>query len=174
VAATASSRIPATRLAAWESLLRAHASLVRDLDAELQATHAMSLGDYDVLVTLANAPGGRMRMRELADRVILSRSGVTRRIDRLVSSGLVCRERALDDGRSIDAVLTDAGRARLREAAPTHLEGVDARFLARYSDDELATIVALLGRVPGDVGVACDVDAAADPPAARLSRRVVR
>jgi DNA-binding MarR family transcriptional regulator len=156
VSVATSPQVSTRRLGAWESLLRAHASLVRELDAELQAAHAMSLGDYDVLLTLANAPGARMRMRELADRVILSRSGVTRRVDRLEAAGFVCRERAVDDGRSIDAVLTDAGRARLREAGPTHLAGIEARFLARYSDDELATIMALLDRVPGEGVPSCD------------------
>jgi DNA-binding MarR family transcriptional regulator len=156
-----STRVPVGHLAAWESLLRAHASLFRELDAELQATHALSLGDYDVLITLANAPGARLRMRELADRVILSRSGITRRIDRLEGAGLVCRERARDDGRSIDAVLTDAGRERLYAAAPTHLAGIQARFLARYSDEELSTISALLDRVPGEPIPACDPQAAA-------------
>jgi DNA-binding MarR family transcriptional regulator len=148
------------RLGAWESLLRAHASLVRALDAELQAAHELSLGDYDVLVTLANAPGDRLRMRDLADRVVLSRSGITRRIDRLERAGLVCREPAPDDGRSVEAVLTDVGRVRLGEAAGTHLAGVEARFLGRYSEEELAGIAALLGRVADeDVGASCDPDA---------------
>jgi len=149
------------RLRAWESLLRAHATLVRDLDAELQAAHDLSLGDYDVLVTLAGAPDDRLRMRELADRVVLSRSGITRRIDRLERAGFVCREPAPDDGRSIEAVLTPVGRARLREAADTHLAGVETRFLARYTDDELAGIAALLERVAdADIAPTCDPDAA--------------
>jgi DNA-binding MarR family transcriptional regulator len=159
-AASSAATSAVRRLGAWESLLRAHATLVRDLDAELQATHDLSLGDYDVLVTLAAAPGDRLRMRELADRVILSRSGITRRVDRLERAGLVCREPAPDDGRSIEAVLTEVGRARLREAAHTHLAGVETRFLARYSDEELAGIAALLDRVAdADIAPTCDPEA---------------
>lgn len=146
-----------TRLAAWESLLRAHATLIRALDSELQATQGLSVGDYDVLITLANSPGARLRMRELADKVILSRSGITRRVDRLEREGLVCREPAPDDGRSVTAVLTEAGFERLRQASAVHLAGVEERFLARYSDGELATIAALLGRV-AEVEASCDVE----------------
>jgi DNA-binding MarR family transcriptional regulator len=144
------------RLAAWEALLRAHATLLRALDAELQAGQGLSIGDYDVLITLAKSPDRRLRMRELADRVILSRSGITRRIDRLESDGLVRREPAPDDGRSVAAVLTDAGWERLREASATHVAGIEERFLARYSDEELQTIAALLERVGSDVDVVCD------------------
>jgi DNA-binding MarR family transcriptional regulator len=145
------------RLAAWEALIRAHATLLRALDAELQSEQGISAGDYDVLITLANAPDGSLRMRELADRVILSRSGITRRVDRLERDGLVRRQPASDDGRSIVACLTDVGRERLREAAGVHLAGVEERFLKRYSDEELATIAALLERV-AEVETSCDVE----------------
>jgi DNA-binding MarR family transcriptional regulator len=144
------------RLAAWEALVRAHATLLRALDAELQAEHGLSAGDYDVLVTLANAPGDSLRMRELADRVVLSRSGITRRVDRLEREGVVRREPAPDDGRSIVACLTDLGRERLRAAAGVHIAGVEERFLGRYSDEELATITELLERV-AEVETSCDL-----------------
>jgi len=147
----------ATRLAAWEALLRAHATLLRALDAELQAEQGLSVGDYDVLITLANAPGRCLRMRELADEVILSRSGITRRVDRLERDGLVRRERAPDDGRSVSAVLTDDGLERVRSASGVHLAGIEERFLSRYSDGELATIAELLERVAG-VEARCDVE----------------
>jgi DNA-binding MarR family transcriptional regulator len=143
-------------LDAWEALIRAHANLVRALDDELQDAHGLSLGDYDVLVTLAAAPGSRLRMRDLADRVLLSRSGITRRVDRLECAGFVCREPAPDDGRSIEAVLTDAGRQLLRAAATTHLAGIEERFLARYSSAELATIAELLERTAGGAAATCD------------------
>jgi DNA-binding MarR family transcriptional regulator len=156
--AIAPSSLPVRRLAAWEALLRAHATLLRALDAELQAEHDLTLGDYDVLITLASAPDDCLRMRELADRVVLSRSGITRRVDRLEREGLVRREPAPDDGRSVTAVLTDAGRARLRDASGTHLAGVEERFLDHYSEEELATIAALLDRVAVDNGVVCDAE----------------
>jgi DNA-binding MarR family transcriptional regulator len=158
MAAVPSSPPAVRRLAAWEAVLRAYATVVRALDAELQAEHDMSAGDFDVLITLANSPGDSLRMRELADRVVLSRSGITRRVDRLEREGLVRREPAPDDGRSITAVLTDAGRERLREAGRTHLAGVEERFLGRYSEEELATIAALLDRVALDKGIVCDTE----------------
>lgn len=148
--------ITSTRLAAWEALLRAHATLLRALDAELQAAHGLSVGDYDVLITLAGAPGRCLRMRELADEVILSRSGITRRVDRLEREGLVRREPAPDDGRSVTAVLTEAGLERLRSASDVHVTGIEERFLSRYSDEELATIAELLERV-AEVDASCDV-----------------
>jgi DNA-binding MarR family transcriptional regulator len=135
------------RLVAWSSFLRAHARVVRELERELQAEQDLALTDYDVLVQLATAEERRMRMSELADRLILSRSGATRLIDRLVADGLVERVLCESDRRGQWASLTDAGVARLRAASPTHLRGVADHFLDRLEPDELAALQRMMDRV---------------------------
>jgi DNA-binding MarR family transcriptional regulator len=135
------------RLATWAAFLRAHARVVRELERELQAEQRMALTDYDVLVQLAAADDRRLRMSELADRLLLSRSGVTRLVDRLVAQGLVTREICDTDRRGQWAALTDAGLDRLRAASPTHLRGVGEHFLDRMSADELASMQAILARL---------------------------
>lgn len=125
-------------LDAWRSFLRAHARLVRVLETELVAEHPLSLGGYDVLVQLAEAPGRRLRMAELADAVLLSRSGVTRLVDRLEVAGMVTRERFTGDGRGVVAVLTTKGVDTLRSAARTHLAGVVRHFVDHFDAQELA------------------------------------
>jgi DNA-binding MarR family transcriptional regulator len=132
---------------AWRSLLSAHSRLMSRLDAELQATQAMSVSDYGVLVQLSEAPEGRMRMSELADRLLLSPSGLTRRLDGLVRSGLVDRARCPTDRRGAFAVLTDSGRARLAQAAPDHVEQVRRHFVDRLSRRQLEALVDALDRV---------------------------
>lgn len=133
-----SSRLPnRDELVVWQSFLRAHARITRTLEAELIAEQRLSLAAYDVLVQLAEAPHHRLRMTELADAVLLSRSGVTRLVDRLERAGLVGRERADGDGRGIVAVLTPAGVERLRVAAGTHLTGVARHFAEGFDADEL-------------------------------------
>src|SRR5688500_11194429 len=136
-----------SRLAAWSTFLRAHARVVRELERELQADQDLALTDYDVLVQLAAADDRRMRMSDLADRLLLSRSGVTRLVDRLVAEGLVERVSCDTDRRGLWAALTDAGLARLRSAAPTHLRGVSEHFLDRLSPDELAAMRGILARL---------------------------
>ena len=133
-----------SRLAAWSTFLRAHARVVRELERELQADQDLALTDYDVLVQLAAAPERRLRMSELADRLLLSRSGVTRLVDRLVADGLVERVDCESDRRGQWAALTNAGRGRLRRAAPTHLRGVATHFLDRLSADDLASLERML------------------------------
>ncbi|HSI99595.1 MAG TPA: MarR family transcriptional regulator [Patescibacteria group bacterium] len=128
------------RLTAWSAFLRAHARVVRELERELQVEQRMALTDYDVLVQLANAGDRRLRMSELADRLLLSRSGATRLVDRLVAQGLVERVMCDVDRRGQWASLTDAGYERLRQASPTHLRGVAEHFLDRLSADELAAL----------------------------------
>src|SRR6185436_15598375 len=128
------------RLAPWRAFLLAHARVVRRLDEELRAEHDLSLAEYDALLTIANAPDRRIRMRHLADRVILSKSGVTRLIDRLVLDGLVQRDVCLSDARGAEAVLTPAGLDRLRRASRTHLRGIDEHFLAALEPDDLPAI----------------------------------
>ncbi|GGP60836.1 MarR family winged helix-turn-helix transcriptional regulator [Saccharothrix coeruleofusca] len=117
-----------SELVVWRSFLRAHARLTRILEAELIAEQRLSLAAYDVLIQLAEAAQYRLRMTELADAVLLSRSGVTRLVDRLERSGLVLRERADGDGRGVVAVLTQQGMERLRTASGTHLAGVARHF----------------------------------------------
>jgi DNA-binding MarR family transcriptional regulator len=127
-------------LAAWGGLLRTHAQLVRELDAELSAAHGLPLSSYEVLLKLAGAAGGRMRMSEIADAVLLSRSGLTRLIDRLDREGLVQREACHDDARGQWAVLTERGRSRFTEAQQTHLAGVRRRFLDQLGPRDLSEL----------------------------------
>ena len=134
-------------LGAWRGLLRIHAGLVRTLDAELEAAHALPLTSYDVLIYLADAPGRRLRMAELADSVLLSRSGVTRLVDRLEREGLLARDTCSSDGRGTFAVLTDKGEELLARARPTHRAGVRRRFLDHFSEDEMRLLAGYWERV---------------------------
>jgi DNA-binding MarR family transcriptional regulator len=140
-------RLTGNEMSTWRSFLRAHARLVRVLETELIAKHPLSLGGYDVLVQLAEAPGRRLRMAELADAVLLSRSGVTRLVDRLEIAGMVTRERFERDGRGVVAVLTTKGLDTLREAARTHLAGVMRHFVEHFDDEELTEFGALCSRL---------------------------
>jgi DNA-binding MarR family transcriptional regulator len=142
-----------TELGAWRGLLRVHAALVRELDAELDAAHGLPLSSYDVLIYLQAAPDKRLRMAELADSVLLSRSGVTRLVDRLEREGLIVRDNCASDGRGLYAVLTDEGEAMLAKARPTHLAGVRERFLKHFSEAELRQLATYWERVkPGAAG----------------------
>jgi DNA-binding MarR family transcriptional regulator len=147
--ATVEATTPATdpRLDAWRSFLHAHARLTRRLDEELQVSHELSLAEYDALVQLANAPGRRLRMSVLADRVLLSRSGITRLVDRLVAGGLVERSACTTDARGAEAALTSAGLDRLRSASATHLDGVRRYFLDAIDEGDRLAIERGLGRV---------------------------
>jgi DNA-binding MarR family transcriptional regulator len=135
------------RLATWRNFLTAHARLVRLLDEDLRAEHDLSLAEYDALVQLAEAPGRRLRMHQLADQVLLSRSGVTRLIDRLVSDGSVERDLCKSDARGAEAVLTSAGLDRLRAASKTHLRGIGEHFIASIAPGDLEAV----GRAMQDV-----------------------
>lgn len=128
------------RLEPWRAFLVAHARITRRLDEELRAEHDLSLAEYDALLTIADAPERRIRMRQLADRVILSKSGVTRLIDRLVLDGLVERKACASDARGAEAVLTAEGLDRLRQASRTHLRGIREHFLAAVDEADLPTI----------------------------------
>ena len=137
-------------LGAWRGLLRIHSALVKALDAELLAAHSLPLTSYEVLINLQAAPGRRRRMAELADGVLLSRSGMTRLVDRLEREGLLERDPCTDDGRGTFAVLTDKGGALLDEARRTHLDGVRERFLQHFDEDELRLLARYWDRVlPG-------------------------
>jgi DNA-binding MarR family transcriptional regulator len=124
-------------LRAWRGMLRAHAALTKALDADLEAAHGLPLSSYEVLLYLDDAEDGRMRMRDLAASVILSRSGLTRLADRLEREGLIRRESCASDARGSYAVLTPAGADKLAVARATHLAGVRSLFLAHFSETEL-------------------------------------
>jgi DNA-binding MarR family transcriptional regulator len=130
-------QLDARELRAWRGLLRAHAALTKMLDADLDAAHDLPLSSYEVLLHLDDAEDGKMRMRDLADSVILSRSGLTRLADRLERDGLIRRESCASDARGAYAVITSAGLEQLAAARATHLAGVRSLFLRHFSDDEL-------------------------------------
>jgi len=121
-------------------MLRAHAELVRELDAELAREHDMPLSSYEVLLFLNDSEDGRMRMSELADSALLSRSGLTRLVDRLERQGLLTRERCESDARGWFAEITPEGRRVFGAARKTHLDGVRRAFLSHFSRDELRTL----------------------------------
>ena len=142
--------LSAVELGAWRGLLRVHSELVKALDAELLAEYQLPLSSYEVLITLQSAPGRRRRMAELADSVLLSRSGTTRLVDRLERDGLLERDTCTSDGRGCFAVLTDKGDELLARARASHLDSVRERFLRHYSEDELVALGDLWERVlPG-------------------------
>ena len=144
----------AAELGAWRGLLRVHTALVKALDAELAAAHDLPLSSYEVLITLESAPGRKRRMAELADSVLLSRSGMTRLVDRLEKDKLLERDTCTDDGRGCYAVLTDRGAELVATARPTHLEGVRERFLRHFSEDEMRLLANMWERVlPGSAGI---------------------
>ena len=124
------------QFAAWSGFLRSHAQIVRALDAELEREHGLSLTSYDVLIQLSLAPDRRLRMFELADAIVLSRSGLTRLVARLERDGLVERERGEVDLRQMYARLTARGFEVLADATPTHIAGIKERFLGRLSDEQ--------------------------------------
>src|SRR3954452_13410821 len=133
-------------LAAWRALIHAHATLMRQLATDLVNDIGLTLGDFDVLAQLGQA-GGEMRISDLAAQAYSSRSGMTRRIDRLVDEGLVTRANADLDGRGVVVGLTDSGVRRLAEAAPVHLFRVRQLFVDRLTEEELATLASALERV---------------------------
>ena len=148
---TTAAALSSDEQAAWRAFLRAHATVTRRLEADLLAEHDLPLASYDVLVQLSEAPGRALRMTELAERVLLSRSGLTRLVDRLERDGLVERRACPSDARGTLAVLTDTGLERLRAAWPTHLRGVSEQVTNRFTPQEVAVLAELLGRLAGPV-----------------------
>ena len=134
-------RLTREELAAWKGLLRAHRDIVSRLDAELEREHGLPLSSYEVLMVLGDSDHGRARMGEVADELLLSRSGLTRLVDRLERQGFVERVRCEDDARGFYAAITDAGRVKLDAARPDHLDGVRTHFLSRLDDRDLANLV---------------------------------
>ncbi|MCW2616327.1 MAG: transcriptional regulator, MarR family [Frankiales bacterium] len=149
---TTSTGLSSAELTAWRTFLRAHATVVRRLEHELVQEHDLPLASYDVLVQLSEAPDRRLRMTELADRVLLSRSGLTRLADRLERDGLLARQACPSDARGTLAVLTDAGLERLRAAWPTHLRGVAEHVTGKLTPDEVVQLSTLLGKLVDDGG----------------------
>ena len=134
-------------LEAWVSLITAHAGLLRTLDAELRQAHNVSLGDFDVLAHLADVPREGRRMCDLANAVLLSPSGLSRRVERLERAGFVRRERGESDARNIHAQLTPAGRRLFRRMRETHLAGVNGHFAEHFDRGELESLRELLARL---------------------------
>jgi DNA-binding MarR family transcriptional regulator len=152
----------AAELGAFAGLLHAHRRLTEVLDGELERAHGISLAEYDVLISLARAPGGHLRMADLAEAVLLSRSGLTRLVDRLQARGLVARVRCDADARGLNATLTAAGRDRVREATATHLAGVRAHFLTHLTPDDASRLNELWRRL-GFSDAACTSGAPGSP-----------
>jgi len=157
---TTISRLDARELRAWRGLLRVHASLSKALDARLEAEHGLPLTSYEVLLHLAETDAGKMRMCDLASSVVLSRSGLTRLVDRLERDGLLARESCASDARGAFAKLTPLGEERLAAARATQRAGVRELFLANVSDEELEVLASVWERV---LPAACGAAAATDP-----------
>jgi DNA-binding MarR family transcriptional regulator len=134
-------------MAAWRAFLEAHARVTDVLARELREEESLPLAWYDVLVQLQEAPGHRLRMQELAEAVLLSKSGLTRLVDRMERDGLVRRSACPDDRRGILAELTETGLDRLRDTSSTHLRGVEVHFASHLTDDEAELLARTLGRL---------------------------
>jgi DNA-binding MarR family transcriptional regulator len=153
-------RLNDRELGAWRGFLRAHASLWRELEASLAASHGLSLNAYDVLVLLDEAPAGTLRMSELAAAVLMTSGGFTRLADRLEAAGLIRRERCATDARGFDVSLTERGRSLLGEARATHRADVRRRFLERLTAAEQETLRSIWERI---------LERAVDPAGSRSS-----
>jgi DNA-binding MarR family transcriptional regulator len=137
-----------SRIESWVSFLRAHSAITRQLNADLLNVHGLTLNDYEVMLLLSRADGRRMRRVDLAQSVVLTASGITRLLDGLERSGYVEKDSCATDGRVSYAKLTSAGHTKLKDAAVTHLRGVEELFTGRFSDAELGHLGELLGRLP--------------------------
>lgn len=140
------------RLQAWRRFLEAHAYVLAILERELEDEEDLPLAWYDVLVQLSEVEGSRLRMQELAEAVLLSKSGLSRLVDRMVDAGLVRREACESDRRGTYAVMTEAGWDRLRATAPTHVRGVDEHFASLLTDEEAQVVARALQRVVDATG----------------------
>ena len=146
----AATELPDRRgLNAWQAFLRAHATLLRRLEVDLEEQTGLALADFDVLAQLALAGCG-LRMTDLAARALISRSGMTRRVGRLVEQGLVQRANTDTDARGVVVSLTEAGIARLIETVPVHARGIAELFVANLDDEELAVLERALAKVTAD------------------------
>jgi DNA-binding MarR family transcriptional regulator len=137
-----------TRIESWVAFLRAHSAITRQLNADLLQSHGLTLNDYEVLLLLSRAEGRRMRRVDLAQSVVLTASGITRLLDGLERAGYVEKDPCPSDLRVSYAKLTVTGHQKLKDAAVTHLQGVEDLFSGRFSDAELVQLAELLGRLP--------------------------
>jgi DNA-binding MarR family transcriptional regulator len=142
-------RLEGAALDAWRSYLQSHASIVRMLDAELVAEHGMTTRDYEVLLYLAQAPDRKLPMSALAERTMLTRSGITRLIDGLVDGELIERVSCASDARVSYAHLTEAGYEKLRGAGCAHVRSIQRLFLEHFTPEEVDALASLLSRLPG-------------------------
>lgn len=155
----AESRLEGAALDAWRSYLRSHATILRMLDAELAAEHGLTARDYEVLLYLAQESDRRLPMSALAERTMLTRSGITRLVDGLVAAGLIERASCPNDARVSYAQLTDIGYEKLRQAGCTHVGSIHRLFLEHFTPEEIDQLAALLSRLPGaQAGGACTVE----------------
>jgi DNA-binding MarR family transcriptional regulator len=143
---------------AFVSLVRAHAAATRLLSAQLMADHGLTINDYEVMLRLARAPEQRLRRVDLAEQVLLTPSGITRLLDGLEAAGLVGRSACASDRRVVYAVLTEEGRAKLREASTSHIAQIEALFGEAFDEHELASVGDLLERLAGGKSEACVPD----------------
>jgi DNA-binding MarR family transcriptional regulator len=144
-----SAHLEGTALEAWRSYLQSHASIVRALDAELDAEHGMTTRDYEVLLYLAQASDRRLPMSALAESTMLTRSGITRLVDGLVAEGLIERVACPQDARISYAQLTECGYRKLRQAGASHIASIHRLFLEHFSAEEIDQLASLLSRLPG-------------------------
>ena len=152
--AIAGAQLSRRELAAWRGLLRTHARVLAALDAELEQAHGLAVPEYEVLLVLSGCGDQHLRMSELADAALLTRSGMTRLVDRLEKQGLVRRERCPADGRGTYAVITPEGRARFDAARPTHIAGVRRLFLDPLKKKEQRSLAEAFDVVLGETSEA--------------------
>jgi DNA-binding MarR family transcriptional regulator len=145
----ATTKLTEIELRAWQALLHAHHDVTDRLDTDLRDQHGLTFSQYDVLLRLARAPDRSLRMSDLAERVLLSPSGLTRLVDRLVDDGLVSRDTSPEDARVTLARLTARGQERLRRAARTHLQGIRQHFTGRLSRTQLRNVSSALETITG-------------------------
>jgi DNA-binding MarR family transcriptional regulator len=161
-------------LAAWRGMLQAHARITQQLDAEMRAEHGLSVSAYEVLMFLADAPEHRMRMSDIAQQALLSRSGCTRLVDRLVGLGYVVRYAATNDGRGLYAELTEAGVAKAAVARATHLDGVRRLFLDRLTTTDQVVLGDIWSRLESSAATAAvdsELESDSAPEGARATLR---
>ena len=142
-----SNKIDEFHLAAWRAFLTAHATVIHQIEEDLAQAQRLPLSSYDVLLTLSEAPDHRLRMHEIAERVVLSRSGLSRLVDRLEKEELLYRERSSDDRRGAYAVLSDKGLDALRKAWPVYAQGIQKNFASLLNDEEAAIITQAFTRI---------------------------
>ncbi|MFN0096444.1 MAG: MarR family winged helix-turn-helix transcriptional regulator [Dehalococcoidia bacterium] len=135
------------QVAAWRTFLEAHARVTAELAAELEAEAGLPLTWYDVLVQLSEAPDHRLRITDLANRVLLSKAGLSRLVDRMAETGMVARQPCPEDRRGTFVQMTEAGQRALERAAPIHLRGVAEHFTGRMGAEELKLVAEALAKV---------------------------